>query len=82
MESNGRGDGVKSAVKKFTTSAPGKRIAGPLHNLLRGQGSGTRTARADQHPSPPNCAARALPSVWSPRSSARRARRAVRATRR
>jgi hypothetical protein len=27
MESNGRGDGVKSAVKKFTTSAPGNRIA-------------------------------------------------------
>ena len=24
MESNGRGDGVKSAVKKFTTSAPGE----------------------------------------------------------
>ena len=27
MESNGRGDGVKSAVQKFTTPAPGERTA-------------------------------------------------------
>jgi hypothetical protein len=27
MEANGRGDGVKSAVKQFTTSGPGERVA-------------------------------------------------------